>query len=64
MRYKKSRYGYNVPEHWIMCKNCPDMVDEDISNIYIYGYCPHCVKQIPNYIPTEQWEKWLNGKCT
>ena len=61
MRPKRSRYGYNIPENWIQCKGCPDMVNEDVSNIYVYGYCSNCCRSVPDYISTEQWGDYLDA---
>jgi hypothetical protein len=37
------------------------MVSADIANIYVYGYCSNCCKNIPNHIPTEQWGDYLDA---
>ncbi len=60
-KIKTNRYGFQIPDHWIECRGCPDMVNEDISDIYSYGYCSNCLEKIPSYIPHLQWEKWLRG---
>lgn len=59
---KISRYGYKIPKEWVECRGCRDIINENILSLYTYGYCPNCVNEIPDYIPTSQWEKFLNEK--
>jgi hypothetical protein len=57
----KTRYGYDIPDDWIQCRGCPDIVNKDIADIYTYGFCTHCQRKVPEHIPSEQMRNWLNG---
>jgi len=59
---KLNKVGLRIPDNWLECRGCSDMVDMQISNLYSYGYCPHCIDKIPNYIPEEQHERYLKEK--
>ena len=52
--------GVRIPDHWIKCKGCTDMVDEEVACLYVYGYCVDCVMKIPDYIEQIQWGRWLD----
>ena len=30
--------------------------------LYIFGYCPTCCAEIPEYIPSSQWKKWVDER--
>jgi|SaaInl4_135m_RNA_FD_contig_61_958131_length_1021_multi_2_in_0_out_0_2 hypothetical protein len=54
---------YIIRRGWVKCLGCNDMINnEDISDLYIFGYCPHCISKIPKHIPEEQWGKYLNKR--